>query len=158
MKFQIKSVIMVRVPYVKVNIFLDQTEHFDRLYIIREDVFILTVKIIGKFQEVDGEEYTSLEDLIRAKGLVPPVFGDDGQIHLLYDTDGNTYAVSRNAKDYYGVREEAMNRAKAEAVDDGESFVVSLKSLIWTAGLIGLTVYVISNHRSTRKHLKYIRN
>jgi hypothetical protein len=118
----------------------------------------MSVKIIGKFQEVDGEEFESVADMIRAKGLVPSAFDDAGNVELYYDTDGNTYAVSHNAKDYYGVKEAAMNRANGGNLDEPQPFVVTLKSLLWTAGLIGLTVYVISNHRDAKKHLKYIRN
>lgn len=62
-------------------------------------------KIIGKFSEIDGEEFDTFEELRQAKGLIGSLSADVGDVELYYDNNGNTYAVAHNAEEYYGKQE-----------------------------------------------------
>lgn len=59
-------------------------------------------KIIGKFQEIDGEEFDTVNELVKAKKLIGSTSADVGDIELYYDDAGNTYAVAHGFEAYYG--------------------------------------------------------
>lgn len=64
----------------------------------------LTLKVIGTFQELDGEEFDTIGELIEAKGLIGSTSADVGHVELYYDNEGNTYVVAHESEKYYGKR------------------------------------------------------
>lgn len=59
-------------------------------------------KIIGKFGEIDGEEFKSFDSLRKAKNLIGSTSDDVGGVALYYDPNGTTYAVAHGFEAYYG--------------------------------------------------------
>lgn len=59
-------------------------------------------KIIGKFSEINGEEYENFDQIRQEKGLIGSLSADVGNIQLYYDNNGNTYVVAHGAEKYYG--------------------------------------------------------
>lgn len=66
------------------------------------DIRASSAKIIGKFTEIDGEEYNVLSELIEAKSLIGSTSADVGHVELYYDNDGSTYAIAHDFESYYG--------------------------------------------------------
>ena len=59
-------------------------------------------KVIGMFQEVDGDEVENFEELKNRLGLIGSTSDDVGDVHLYYDNDGTTYAIAKDSAYYYG--------------------------------------------------------
>lgn len=59
-------------------------------------------KLIGIFQEKDGETFSKLEDAINKYKIIGSLSEDVGDIKLYYDNNGNTYAIAHDSEFYYG--------------------------------------------------------
>lgn len=107
----------------------------------------MTVKIIGKFQEFNGEEFNAASDLIHDKALTYSKASDDGQVQLYYDDLGNTYVVAHDARQYYAMKE---RQGVPEPVVKPNSLLNAVASIL----AAGLLIYGINKWRDTRKHVR----